>query len=66
MGEVPTGLVTKAALAKVAVMLSAFLMPEMVPVKPGFGSPYSRLAFVPVTVSAAGAIVSDPLFEVTV
>src|ERR1700730_5273109 len=66
IGYVPTALARVAALAKVAVMLSPFLMPVRVPVKAGFGSPYRRLALVPVTDNGAGATASVPLFEVTV
>jgi hypothetical protein len=47
-------------------MLSPFLMPVIVPVKLGFGSPYSRLASAGVTVNMAGVMVSLPLFKVTV
>ncbi len=65
MGNVPTGLPAVAAVAKVAVMASPFLSPEIVPVKAGFGSPYSRLVFVAVTDSSAGVTVNVPLFRVT-
>src|SRR5438874_276846 len=47
-----------AVVVYVAVMLSAFLIPVMVPVKEGLGSPYSRPASAAVTVSGAGLIVS--------
>src|SRR5947199_3823604 len=47
------------------VMASAFLTPVMVPVKLGFGSPYSRLASAGVTVSVALVVVSLEVFSVT-
>src|SRR5438105_9706042 len=53
MSYLPTALAGVAALAYVAVMASAFLTPMIVPVKLGFGSPYSRLASAGVTVSVA-------------
>ena len=45
IANVPTELVGSATLAYVAVMLSLFLIPVMVPVNSGLASPYWRLAF---------------------
>src|SRR5579859_7900124 len=45
----------------VAVMLSPFWMPVIVPVNAGFGSPYALLALAAVIVKAAGLTVRLPL-----
>ena len=65
IGYAPTGLAAVAALAKVAVMLSPFLMPVIVPLNTGFASPIDAAGVAPVTVSGAGLTVRVPLVEVT-
>ena len=62
----PRALVGSAVARVRAVMLSVFLMPVIVPVNSGLGSPYKRPALAAATVSGAGLTVSVPLFEVTV
>ena len=65
MGYEPTLLVGSALVANAAVMLSPFLMPVMLPVKTGLGSPYNRLKLVTATVSGAGFTVSVPFTTVS-
>src|SRR5947209_12511281 len=64
MGYVPTGLACVAVVVKVAVMLSPFLIPTMLPSNGGLGWPYSRDWLLAVTVSGAGLICTVMVAEV--